>query len=71
MVFKSPEYMSFSEFARMQSWQLGKLKKQSDFWTEEQLRDKFMELTDLDLKMRTSGLTMPLADHLDIILLAD
>ncbi|HVT01703.1 MAG TPA: hypothetical protein VHE53_05775 [Patescibacteria group bacterium] len=71
LALKSSNYGSFSEFLKMQSWQLGKLRSQSNLWSEEELKDKFLELIELDEKMRTSGLTMSLADHLDIILSPD
>ncbi len=71
MVLKSGNYATFSEFKNMQSWQLGKLKKQADFWSEEELKNCFLKIAELDEKIKTSGLTMPLAQHLDIILMQD
>ena len=71
LVLKANDYSNFSDFKRMQSWQLGKLKQQSNLWSEKQLEKVFMELAELDEKIKTSALTMPLANHLDILLMQD
>lgn len=71
LIIKSGDYSKFSEFKRMQSWQLSKLKKQASLWSGEQLKRVFLELAELDEKMKTSNLTMPLSKHLDILLLSD
>ncbi len=61
----------FAELRRMQSWQIGKLKKQASLWREDELKKVFLELAELDEKMKTSNLSMPLSKHLDILLLSD
>ena len=71
LVMKSNKHSEFSEFKRMQSWQISKLRKQAELWTEKQLKRVFVSLAELDEKIKTSGLTMPLASHLDMILLSD
>lgn len=71
IILKSNNYSSFSEFKRMQSWQISKLKTQASLWSETQLKKVFLELAELDEKMKTSSLSMPLSHHLDIILLSD
>jgi DNA polymerase III delta subunit len=71
LIIKSNNYSKFSEFKRMQPWQVSKLKKQAALWTEEQLKKVFLELAELDEKLKTSNLPMPLAHHLDILLLSD
>lgn len=71
IIIKSNNYSSFSEFKRMQSWQISKLKKQANLWSEDQLKKAFLELAELDEKIKTSNLSMPLASHLDILLLRD
>ncbi len=70
MLVKSNE-SRHTEMKSMQGWQLGKLKKQADAWTERELEEKFLALADLDEKMKTSALTLPVSAHLDIILLQD
>ena len=70
LVLKAANYSEFSEFKNMQSWQLERLKKQADIWREEDLKKVFVELLALDEKIKTSALTMNLAQHLDIILLS-
>ncbi len=71
LIMKSTNYLDFSEFKRMQSWQISKLKKQAELWTEDQLKSVFVSLAQLDEKIKTSGLTMPLTSHLDILLLSE
>ena len=70
LVLKAANYPEFSEFKNMQSWQIERLKKQADIWREEDLKKVFVELLALDEKIKTSALTMNLAQHLDIILLS-
>ncbi len=71
MVLKSENYFEFSEFAKMQDWQLGKLKSQANKWSEAQLKTAFIEYAALDERIKTGGLTMDLSSHLDILLLSD
>lgn len=71
LIVKSGNYHEFDEFKEMQSWQIGKLKKQSEMWSEEQLKNAFVSFADLDEKLKTSALTMDLSAHLDILLLSD
>ncbi len=71
LVLKSANYSDFSEFGRMQDWQIGRLKSQANKWTEAELKKAFLEYGSLDEKVKTSGLTMDLSKHLDILLLSD
>lgn len=71
LIVKSNKYQGFEEFKKMQSWQIGKLKKQSELWSENQLKNAFVSFAELDEKLKTSSLTMDLANHLDILLLSD
>ena len=71
IIIKSNNYPDFSELKRMQPWQISKLKKQASLWSEEKLKKTFLELAELDEKMKTGSLPMPLASHLDIILLSE
>ncbi|OGH16707.1 MAG: hypothetical protein A3C30_01045 [Candidatus Levybacteria bacterium RIFCSPHIGHO2_02_FULL_40_18] len=71
LIIKSNNYSEFSEFKRVQSWQISKLKKQANLWSENQLKKAFLELAKLDEKMKTSNLPLPLASHLDILLLSE
>lgn len=69
LIIKTDSYTEFADFKKMQSWQIGKLKKQANLWSEEQLRSTFLSFAGLDEKLKTSSLTMDLANHLDILLL--
>lgn len=71
LVMKSARFSEFSEFKRMQPWQISKLKKQASLWTEDQLKKTFLELVGLDEKLKSGGLTMGLSAHLDILILSD
>jgi len=71
LIVKSDNYIEFDEFKKMQSWQIGKLKKQSEMWSEKQLKNAFVSFAELDEKLKTSALTMDLSAHLDILLLSD
>jgi DNA polymerase III delta subunit len=71
LLLKSENYHEIAEFSKMQDWQLGRLRAQSNKWTEDQLKSAFLSYTNLDEKIKTSGLTMDLAHHLDILLLSD
>ncbi|HVZ12300.1 MAG TPA: hypothetical protein VG965_04695 [Patescibacteria group bacterium] len=71
MIVKGGNYQEFSEFKNAQAWQIGKLQKQASLWSEEGLRQAFVDYSGLEEKMKTSMLTMDLADHLDILLMGD
>ncbi len=59
------------EFQSMQGWQTQKLQKQANLWTEDQLKSAFVSYVALEEMIKTSGLTMDLASHLDILLISD
>ena len=63
--------MEFSEFKVMQPWQLGKLQKQSQAFSEADLSKIFLRLAALDEEIKTGALTLNLSKHLDILLLSD
>lgn len=71
LILKSDNYQQFEEFAKMQEWQIGRLKSQASKWSEKQLSEAFLKYSALDEKIKTSGLTMDLSKHLDIILTQD
>ncbi len=71
MVVKGNLENEFSETSKMAPWQLEKLKRQALLWRENELRHVFLSLANLDEQIKTSGMTMPLASYLDIILLQD
>lgn len=68
IIIKGGNASASSEFKSVQSWQLSKLERQANFWSEKQLGDAFLELTELDEKMKTGALTMSLQAHIDILL---
>lgn len=59
-----------SEVARIAPWQKGKLEKQAKLFTTEELLALHEKLFYLELNMKTGGLTMPLADSIDMLLLS-
>lgn len=71
MIMKTDNHSEFSEIKRMQGWQLSKLKKQASFWSEEELKKVFLQLAELDEKIKTGGMPLSLSKHLDILLLSD
>lgn len=71
LILKSDNYHEFSEFSKMQDWQLSKLRQQASKWSEAELKNAFIEYTLLDEKIKTGGLTMDLASHLDILIAHD
>lgn len=71
MLLKAKEEKDSADFKRMQSWQLSKLEKQANSWTQNQLKKIFLNLAELDEKIKTSKLSMNLARHLDILIRSD
>ncbi len=61
----------FSETAKMSDWQLSKIRSQASGWESNRLATAYIKLADLEEKMKTSALTMPLSAHLDFLLLSD
>lgn len=71
MILKTGEYEEFEEFKRMGDWQIGKLRKQAGLWSDEELKKTFLKFAEVDEKIKTGGLSLPLAKHLDILFLSD
>jgi len=71
MILKTGKYQEFEEFKKMADWQIGKLTKQAVLWTEGELREAFLKFAVIDEKIKTGGLSLPLAKHLDILLLSE
>lgn len=69
ILLKTGAYKNSSEFNKMAPWQAEKLKKQADSWTADQLKNFFIKLAETDELIKTGGLTVPLAKHLDFVLL--
>lgn len=59
-----------SEVSRMAPWQRGKVEKQATLFTAVQLIDVHSKLFALELGMKTGGLTLPLAQSMDLLLLS-
>ncbi len=58
-----------SELTKMSPWQFGKIKEQSLKWKVEELEKIYNELFDLEIKMKSGGLMLPIKKHLDILLM--
>jgi len=71
VLIRTQEYSSLEGFKRMQPWQISKLKQQSFAWDTEQLNKFYIKLSEIEVDMKSSGLTLPLSKHLDILLLSD
>ncbi len=56
------------DLTKMSPWQLGKIKEQSLKWKVEELEKIYKDLFDLEVKMKSGGLMLPLKKHLDILL---
>lgn len=61
---------SISEISRLAPWQRGKLDKQAKLFTQEQLLQFHNQLFQLELNMKTGGLSSSLADAIDFLLIA-
>ncbi len=64
------EVGTISEVSRMAPWQKGKLDKQTKLFTPERLKNLHAKLFQLELGMKTGGLTLPLPDSIDLLLLS-
>lgn len=71
LVLKGESYNNFSEFKRMQDWQLSKLKKQAALWTDKDLSVVFIKLCNMDEELKTGAFSLPLEKHLDILLVSE
>lgn len=61
---------SFEEVSKLAPWQMGKLREQSAQWSLAQLEKMVIEVAATDEKIKTSALSLPLAKHLDILILS-
>lgn len=58
---------SISEISRLAPWQKGKLDKQAKQFTEEELLNLHEKLFQLELEMKTGGLSQPLENEIDLL----
>lgn len=61
---------NFEELLKMSPWQKEKLEKQAYQWKENELENAYADLFDLEKKIKSSGLFLPLRKHLDIMLVS-
>lgn len=66
IIIQSP---NSKELMSMSPWQLNKIKQQSRLWSEEKLMNIYKELGNTEIKMKSGGLPLGLAKHLDILIL--
>jgi len=67
---KPTDQSTISEVSRLAPWQKGKVEKQAQLFTSQQLLDVHDKLFQLELDMKTGGLTLPLAESMDLLLLS-
>lgn len=60
-----------SEVSKMSPWQADKLKSQSRMWSSLELQTYYSKLFEIEKKIKSSGLFLPLKKHLDILLLSE
>lgn len=59
------------EVVKLSPWQMGKLSDQSKRWNTKDLERIYRKLFDLEVKMKSGGLMLPLRKQLDILLIAE
>lgn len=59
------------EVASLASWQEGKIRTQAKFWTQDKLIEFYKKLYGIETGLKTSGLALPLKNHLDMLLLTE
>lgn len=68
LLLQLSSHNEFEDIKQLSPWQLTRLEKQSHLWTKEQLISFYKELFKLEIGMKTSGLSLPLLKHIDILL---
>lgn len=61
--------LNSEELQKASSWQLNKLNAQNARWKVEELEKVYNKLFDIEVKMKSGGLMLPLKKHLDILLI--
>lgn len=59
------------EVVKMSPWQFSKIRAQSTGWTVPALQNFYKELFEIEVKIKSSGLVLPLKKQLDIMLIAE
>lgn len=59
------------EVSSLAPWQEGKIRSQARFWTQDKIISFYKRLYEIETGLKTSGLTMSLKNHLDILLLTE
>jgi len=70
LALQSQSTQNISEVSRLAPWQMGKLKKQAGMFTLEQLIALHRQLYELELGQKTGGLSLPLDQAIDFLLLS-
>lgn len=59
------------ETSKMSPWQYGKVRDQSRFWDTDSLEKAYLQLFEIEKKIKSSGLVVPLKKQLDILLTSE
>ncbi len=59
------------EVAKMNQWQFSKIRAQSTEWTVPALQKLYKELFEIEVKIKSGGLMLPLKKELDILLITE
>jgi len=63
--------LNHSEIKFFAPWQMGKLKRQASFWTEEELIEFYGKLFEIEKKMKSSNLPLTLEKYIDMVILTE
>jgi hypothetical protein len=71
LILQTGREHEFEEMAKMNSWQLGKLRSQLRLWNEQGMKNFYQQAFSLEKKLKTSELPTDLAKSIDILLLTE
>jgi len=68
LMIKTRDYSRFDEVKGVQKWQLAKLQQQAKFWKENELISFYNKLFQIETRLKSNSLLLPLQDSLDILI---
>lgn len=69
-IIKEGKESELKETAGFAPWQLSRLKSQAALWQDDKLDTFYKKLFQIEVNLKSGGLSMPLTKHLDILILS-
>lgn len=70
LILLRQENYNHSDIQKLNSWQITRIEQQAKRWKNQELSDFYNKLFEIEVKMKSGELPLPLKDYIDILLLS-